>query len=391
MWRNRTFQASLFPYACLEVSFTFNKSFSEIWNWNFSLKCDVIFEGNERCKHYRKVHKSTPLYSVALKDVCWSKINKWTLPNIPVGLFAMITNSIVITTVSLSKVLRKNIPMILLANMAIGDFLQGLYLVIVTITRNFMSSFQYFEMRVPYFCSSLVVLFYAAQSFTVLVCFLVTVERYLCIVYSMQPEIRITQSISKILLALVWLLVLVAVSLPFAINMKISYYKNHACVVVLTDVRSTGSSSGNIRYGECLAYCGFAFYLMTYVLYAHIFCTVRKSSFNIGLKREGKMAKRIMLVITTNLFFFLIPLIVGYIDKYWIKFIERNTVTSFVYWYTFSYFCFGVNSCLNPILYPFRNEKFQTEFRRLFKCKVRVSNFSNDTNLQLEGNKVCSN
>jgi ABC-type spermidine/putrescine transport system permease subunit II len=96
----------------------------------------------------------------------------------------------------------------------------------------------------------------------------------------------------------------------------------------------------------------------------------------VGIQREGKLAKRVMVVVSTNLFFLLGPIIVWYPisfsqdQKVWIK--ERS------YYNLLVVSCFGINSCLNPVLYAFRNELFRSELKRLLKCGQNVIGAANN-------------
>jgi hypothetical protein len=115
---------------------------------------------------------------------------------------------------------------------------------------------------------------------------------------------------------------------------------------------------------------GGTFFLLSYALYTHTFYAVRKSSLDVGLQRERKLAKRIMLVISSNLFFFLVPVLILRL------FVNYETVSNrvhlFVVWNTVGFFCLGINSCLNPLLYAFCNSKFVTELKKLLRYKQNV-------------------
>jgi hypothetical protein len=295
--------------------------------------------------------------------MCWQEINRWSLFEIPIGLVAMVINFTVMITVISSARLRKNVAMFFITNMAMGDFLQGLFLVSLTATRRTMSASKFYELAISqsYVCSSLLTLFIISQCLSVLVGFLVVLERYLCIVYSMNPDIRISKSIAKLLMIGVWLLTLIAVSLPFVFKMKLTG-DDYSCINVRT-------SDGDILINY-LGMGGVAVYGLSYILYAHIFKTVKQSSQNVGIQREGKLAKRIMLVISTNLFFFLAPTMIIYL------FVNYKTVSNrvhlYVVWNTVGCFSVGINSCLNPLIYAFRNDKFRNQLKKLLKCRRSV-------------------
>lgn len=344
-------------------------NFSSVWKGNFSITCEILsFRVHDICKHTQSLNVTYPSYSsisVIILDVCWQAITKWTIPFIPLGLVAMVINFLVMVTVASSKSLRNNVAMFFISNMAMGDFSQGLFLVSLTVTRQMMSANEYFEMTRSSHnpvCSSILTLFIIAQGISVLVGFLVVLERYLCIVYSMNPDIRITKTIAKRLIIGVWFLTMFVISLPFIFNMRLSI-DEYSCI----GVRSPNSKT---RLSEYLGMVGVCIYCLVFILYVHIFFTVRKSSMNVGIQREGKLARRIMLVISSNLFFFLAPTILVFLFANY-KTIKNRAVL-YVVWNTVVYFCLGINSCVNPLLYAFRNEKFRIQLKKLLTIRLKA-------------------
>jgi hypothetical protein len=96
---------------------------------------------------------------------------------------------------------------------------------------------------------------------------------------------------------------------------------------------------------------------------------VKRSSQNAGIKREGKIAKRIMLVILTNFFFGLFPIIAGQLSI--LDYVNIG-LDKKGYWHILVFYFFVINPCLNPVLFAFRNEKFQSRIKRLLKIRQNV-------------------
>jgi phosphoglycerol transferase MdoB-like AlkP superfamily enzyme len=144
--------------------------------------------------------------------------------------------------------------------------------------------------------------------------------------------------------------------LPVALRMKPPIY-DYSCL-------NLNVGDGKF-YVESLALVTITCYLISYVLYARIFYTVRKSSLNVGMQREGKLAKRIMVVISTNLFFLFVPMVAG-------QLLAMNITISWVAkmtcWNAILLSLLGINSCLNPLLYAFRIERFRSALKRRLKC-----------------------
>jgi hypothetical protein len=101
-------------------------------------------------------------------------------------------------------------------------------------------------------------------------------------------------------------------------------------------------------------------FLITFIFYIHIYITVRQAAQNAGVKRESKLAKRIAVLVLSNILFFFLPVIcVGIpaiIDPYnfpGISDLAYALITNF-----FPSLTLSVNSCLNPLLHAFRNDRF---------------------------------
>jgi amino acid transporter len=163
-------------------------------------------------------------------------------------------------------------------------------------------------------------------------------------------------------------MIAVAFSVPLILRMKISDFNDYSCLFV--------EFEGIQNYTVVLGAVVIVPYVISYVLYAHIFYTVRRSSLDTGIQREGRLAKRIILITSTNLFFTVIPIVAlspytGLTDV-----LSRDKAVLYTYFNTFAHISLGINSCLNPCLYAFRNEKFQKEFKRLTVKRQRVENIN---------------
>ncbi|XP_031566448.1 follicle-stimulating hormone receptor-like [Actinia tenebrosa] len=334
---------------------------SAFWKLNFSVICQEVPLHAKLCSAFCSRPYPSSYYSVHISHLCLQEIIKWTLPNIPIGVIAIVTNSIVMLTVASSRALRKNVAMLLVCNMALGDFLLGLFLVILTVLRRTISNSEYIEMSLSagFFCGSLLTLVITAQCLSVLVGFLVVIERYLCIVFSMNPGIRITKSIAKLLLTGIWFIIIIIVSLPFALHMYL-VPDDYSCI----NYKSPESHSTYVHYLQMVS---IAISSCSYILYGHMFYTVRQSGLNVGIKRDVRMAKMILLVVSTNIFFSVAPTAI----VYWTVNLETvgSSVTRFAIWNTVGLLFYGVNSCLNPFLYAFRNDKVLFELKKLLRYK----------------------
>lgn len=344
-------------HACYRSELSFSGHFVAFRSFNFSITCQEV--GRRFCRNSGGSRNEYQNLSVKIFDTCLTGINKWAFPNILLGLVAMVLSGVTMTIIFSSKGLRKNVNMFFIANMTIGDFLLGTWLLIVSTVRCRLSSVEFYILKRSWFCTAVFLLFIASQCLSVLVVFLVTVERYLCIEYSTKPAPRITKVIAKRLMIGVFILVFLAGSLKFALHMKPG--SDYSCL-------NFGVPDGYRFYIDYIGVFGVLLYILCYCLYARLFYVVRKSTLNIGIRREGKAAKRILVVISTNVFFFLAPIIAGQLLHI---FDLLNHTESFVFWNAVSLFFLGVNSCLNPVFYAFWNRRFQNELKKQLKCNIR--------------------
>lgn len=354
-------------HVCFKVVFSFVHNFTAVWGSTFSVTCQDSESDTDDtliCDPPRHPHLGSSHYNIELIDLCFQKLNKWVLHNIPIGLVAMVINAIVMTTIILSPSLKKSIDMLFIWQLSMGDFLQGLYLVILASSYRSMSSSEYHELRSSSYCEILSTLLEVAWCLGMSAGFLVTVDRYICVVYSMEPNIRIRLIHAKVLIIIIWVSVIIISSLPFALKIR-PFFFDYSC--------SSSTFPDGSYYSAYLGYVGAIFFITSYILYIRIFYEVRKASLNVGIQREWKLAKKIIFVISSNVVFLLIPSVAA---QFLGKNSTENWVVKLIYWNAVVLSCFGINSCLNPLLYPFRCQRFTCELKRLLGFRKKVVGIS---------------
>ena len=241
----------------------------------------------------------------------------------PLASVGLLLNSVVILLVSTSKEIRKSPTMFLILSVAVCDFLMGIWCVL-TVTFNIfpdsdedVKSFTYHgnfpdRKSFHFMCPFMVFIFGVAQLTTVMMSLLLTVERYLVIVYSMSPEFRMTKNISAICVC-VTRCTAVAYNIYSVFLLsgdqreRNSSVNSYLCTASSTNIEVTGWT-----FGTPVSTFFRAFYILiclsTISLYIHMYIVVRKSSTQMGVKQEGVLKRRLALLVLTNLLFIIIPL-----------------------------------------------------------------------------------
>ena len=200
-----------------------------------------------------------------------------------------------------------------------------------------------------------------------------TVERYLCTVFSMKPDIRMTPRLATLTITINWLLATSMTSAAFVFHM---YRKNYLCI----PFNFGDHLPIETIYSLALGAIGLTLYLATIPLYIHIYVVVKRSSEQMGVKRESTLAKRIAILVGTNLVFFFTPvislggwMILSNSSSYdMMSNYSRIAIEEWIPLY-----CLSINSCLNPLVHAFRSDKFKTALRK--NLSFRTSNTSHVT------------
>ena len=291
----------------------------------------------------------------SIKTYCWSTIQRIHILTLTEGICAMVCNLIVIMTTIRSRVLRESVAHVLVANIAVGDLLVSLYMVIITSTRQMLHSTEYHDLYLPYYCRIVGFFFLIGQFSSPFMSFIMTLERYLAVVYCMRPHIRITSRMTYVAMAIVWGLAL-SLAVSFMTSPQFSVKTDTMCVPYV-----------NIDNQQVLNYVGgigVALFVAAMALYAHMYVDFQKTNQKtVQLQRENRLARRIAIIMFTNILFFILPMVFSLILYSFNNF--RNTMDGNISLKTFGMICLGMNSCCNPILFSFRNETFCNELRRL--------------------------
>ena len=304
---------------------------------------------------------------------CWPTNQRVLSMQLVFGILGGCLNLVVVFNILLSKSLRKNVSMVLVSNLALGDTLICVYSAImaaIIVGNKYDDLYHYSGSISDIQCPRVGSLWVLGQCTTSITSVALTLERYLCIVFSMKPDIRMTPRLASLAIAFNWFVAVFMMSMAHYLDI---YRRNFLCIPITYDMLRVPTET---RYTIAMASTGITLYLVTIPLYIHIYTVVKRSSQQMGVQRESTLAKRIAVLVGTNLVFFFMPILllglwalvirssIGFISVY----VER-AMTAWIPQY-----CLSINSCLNPLVHAFRNDKFKNALKRNLPLKCNTSN-----------------
>lgn len=269
----------------------------------------------------------------------------------------IIMNLTVFATTVTTKSLRKIPTMLLVANLAMSDFFIGVYSLAITASRHGMS-YQRFVGVLNRLCPALGFLWVLGQFASTLSSVLLTTERYVAIIFSMRPSISFTTRICLYSALVSWTIAVLMASLPL---FRVGTYTTTTFCIPIQPAKGIPHS---FAYSTSLVAVGVLLYTITLPMYFHIFTHVRKSGSQMGIKRDGKLAKKISILVISNLTFFLLPIIIGLLWLFTQTFNNVSLQTREILVGSFTTVCFSINSFLNPLLYAFRDRRFRLTIKQ---------------------------
>ena len=283
---------------------------------------------------------------------CWEKANRVLYVEYLLAPFILVMNCLVVVTTLSTESLRKVPSMLLVTNMAASDLFIGVYSLVITCYRHALPYPKFVGVK-RYLCPTLGFFWVTGQFVAVLSSFLLTSERYVAIIFSMRPSVNFTPKLCLVCMLGSWTAAMLMASLPL---FGIGTYTSTTFCVPIQPVKAIPHS---FAYSTSIVSIGFLLYSISLPLYLHIFVHVRRSSHLMGVKRNGKLAKKISLLVVTNFTFFMLPVFVGVLWLFTKTFNNMAVTTREVLVGSLTTICFSTNSFLNPLLYAFRDRRFQ--------------------------------
>ena len=224
--------------------------------------------------------------------------------------------------------------------------------------------------------------------------FILTFEKFLKIVYSMRPDLRIPKSASKIYVFISWTCCAIFAILPalevggMSYNVFLDSMPLPSDYSVIADHEYYYEQAPEIRIAAAVQITLVIIQLISLLLYLPIFLVARKSGANVGIKRETTIARKIALLVFTNLLFFTIPMILGIFalaiwDVHGIEIEENWEESAFesYRWYLASsqslpMLCLAINALLNPLILAIRHPKIKQKIDVITaRCAAAVNRF----------------
>ncbi|XP_068676883.1 probable glycoprotein hormone G-protein coupled receptor [Montipora foliosa] len=291
---------------------------------------------------------------------CWKSANSVLFVEFFFAPLILLFNFIVFSTTITNKSLKKIPAMLLVSNLAISDFFLGVYSLAITSFRHALS-YHVFSSAMDQLCPLLGFLWCFGQFIAASSSFLLTTERYVAIIFAMRPNAKFTFKACLLSIIMSWTIAVLMASLPF---FHIGTYTTTTFCLPIQPAKEIPYS---FAYSASLVAIGAVIYLITLPMYLHIFLHVRRSGNQMGIKRDGKLAKKISVLVVSNMMFFLLPIFIGLVWLFTRAFDNIPLTTREILVGSFTTVCFSINSFINPLLYAFRDRRFRFVIRQRYR------------------------
>lgn len=177
---------------------------SIFWNITTTNAFNVYCKRSNYKRPHPNINNKGWYYIKVNNKRCWKTVNYVYIGTVMLGIVTFVFNLVIIAVTLRSSTLLESSAHVLVANLALGDLLISLYIIILTSTRQSLSFFDYINHVQETFCSVVGALFLIGQSTVPLMTFMVTLERYLVIVHCMNTDVRVTLKHVYVTMAIAW-------------------------------------------------------------------------------------------------------------------------------------------------------------------------------------------
>lgn len=339
--------------SCVKYKYIFNKKHQVFTRHQFFPQC---IRDDTRCVQ--------AVGRVETEHICLEVGKSILISAFPIGILSFFFNLIVLVVIVASKSLRSNASLLLVSSMCASGVLNSVYSVAVAAIYQ-ITPVEKIEGKRVSMCQSIG--FIASLSLTsmIIISLAVTVERYLAVVYCMKLHIRLRVKQAYYLLLITWLVAFImggwSLADPNIYSTK--GYETYICLSIQSVLEKK-----YLAYTITAVTIGALCYLPTIPLYVHIFLVVRKSGNNFGIKREAILARRIFLLVGSNVVFMAVPMCLSHIAIATGNMVGFSETSKFIVVTCTKVICMSINALLNPILYGYRNERFKKALRKSWEC-----------------------
>ncbi|XP_058944327.2 G-protein coupled receptor GRL101-like [Pocillopora verrucosa] len=366
-----------FLYRMPPETFSYLKSLRNLKMDSFSLCCYASLHLEKVSCEYPKLEGNALSSCNRMIDASGPRRSIWLL-----GILAVVGNLAVIAW----RLIRRDdhpVQTCLLTNLAVADFLMGVYLMIIAIKDQIWAG-TYFSFdliwRSGVQCKVAGALSVLSSEVSVLMLTVITADRLLSIVFAFRCS-RLTLRGTYIICTMVWLCgtaiaVVPALDTPYFFNEERRYgFYGRSSVCLPLQLSSERLAGWEYSVGVFIG-LNLAAFLFIMLAYISIIVKVSKSQRRVkahgesevslnSIKRESALARRVLAIILTD-FSCWIPVIILSILALTGKFHDEQGV-AYVW---FAVFVLPVNSSVNPVLYTFSTPKVRTVLVGWFYCLV---------------------
>ena len=289
-----------------------------------------------------------------------------------IGALAIVSNFFLLLTLMFSQ-RRLNVTRFLMCNLAFAAFCLGLYLFILVCASIETSGkfYNYVQLWQRWGgCQVAGFLAVFATELSVFTLLIITIERFLAIVYAMEMNTRLSFTNTVKLMIAGWLFAIVTATLPLVGGVS-SYEKVAICLPF--DIDSSGSK---VFVLLILVINGLSF-LVVAALYAKMFSVVitpGDMQSAAPQRNDTRVAKRMALLVLTDFVCWAPIALFGILAAAGMPLLGVSESKILLV------FFFPLNSCCNPFLYAFLTRGFKRDFysalSRYGFCKVRALRYS---------------
>ncbi|KAI8764290.1 G-protein coupled receptor GRL101, partial [Biomphalaria glabrata] len=291
------------------------------------------------------------------------------------GLIAFFGNVVVIGW-RIRDMRGRKVHSILITNLALGDLMMGIYLLIVAVVDTYYRDVYIAhdeEWRHSALCKFAGFISTFSSELSVFTLTIITIDRLICIILPLRMT-RLSVREATYTMLFIWLLVFFISVVPL---MDIPYFQNFygrsgVCLALhITPQRPPGWQF-SVAIFLVLNFVSFLIIALSYVWMFLVARETRSAVRSIETKNDTAMARRMTLIVMTDFACWIPIIILGFVS------LAGGNASNDVYAWI-AVFVLPLNSAINPVLYTLSTAPFLMNFRSRV-CRFRKSSMSQETN-----------